>query len=243
VLTDQTPEEISERIGHRDQVPQPNDTLLADLPADLLRQRPDVRRAEQQLIAQTAKIGVAKADLLPRISLSGSFALEANESGDLGQSGSQTYQFGPSFRWALFQGGRIRSNIRAEESRTEQALYQYQQAVLLALEDVENSFVSFREEKDRLGFIQRSVDSARKSVSQVRSLYENGLVTFLNVLDAERSLAEQEDQLAQSTGQLSRNLVSIYRSLGGGWDVPEEKQATASPKKLPAEEEKEKETP
>lgn len=234
VLTGQTPDAIQAQVGHQDKVPHPDIGILTGLPADLLRQRPDVRRAEQQLRAQTARIGVAKADLLPRISLSGAFALEANDSGDLGDSGSQTYRFGPAFRWALFQGGRIRSNIRAEEARTDQALYQYRQAVLLALEDVENAYVSCREEQDRLAYIQKSVDAARKTVSQVNTLYENGLVTFLNVLDAERSLAEQEDLLAQSSGQLSRNIVSIYRSLGGGWDLPEaepppESEETESP--------------
>jgi len=244
VLTGQAPDEIQSQVGHRDKVPHPDIQVLTGLPANLLRQRPDVRRAEQQLISQNARIGVAKADLLPRISLSGSFALEANESGDLSQSGSQSYQFGPSFRWALFQGGRIRSNIKAEEARTDQAVYQYQQAVLLALEDVENAYISCREERDRLDFIQESVDAARKTVSQVNTLYENGLVTFLNVLDAERTLAEQEDSLAQSNGRLSRNIVSVFRSLGGGWDVPEEDQTIKLPPE-PAEEEneEEKETP
>jgi outer membrane protein, multidrug efflux system len=235
VLTGQTPDEIQEEVGHRDKVPHPDIQVLTGLPANLLRQRPDVRRAEQQLIAQNAQIGVAKADLLPRISLSGSFALEANESGDLSQSGSQSYQFGPTFRWALFQGGRIRSNIQAEEARTDQAVYQYQQAVLLALEDVENAYVSCREERDRLDFIQESVDAARKTVSQVNTLYENGLVTFLNVLDAERSLAEQEDSLAQSNGRLSRNIVSVYRSLGGGWDEPAEDAASVPEPDVDAE--------
>lgn len=219
VLTGKAPGHLAVSLAETEDLSHPDMTLPVGLPADLLRQRPDVRRAEQQLIAQTAKIGVAKADLLPRLSLSGSFALEADDAGRLGESGSQTYRFGPSLRWALFQGGRIRSNIQAEEARTEQAMLQYQQSVLLALEDVENAFVSFAEEKDRLDAIRNSVESAAKSVSQVQSLYENGLVNFLNVLDAERSLAEQQDLLAQSAGQLNRNLVGIYRSLGGGWQL------------------------
>ncbi len=246
VLTGQTPTMILSQVGHRDKVPHPDIKILTGLPANLLRQRPDVRRAEQQLRAQSEKIGVAKADLLPRISLSGSFALTSTESGELSQSGSQSYQFGPTFRWALFQGGRIRSNIRAEEARTDQAVFQYQQAVLLALEDVENAYISCREERDRLDYIQESVTAAQKTVSQVNTLYENGLVTFLNVLDAERSLAEQEDSLAQSNGRLSRNIVSVYRSLGGGWDIPEEKAVPESPPEPTEEEEnieEEKETP
>lgn len=221
VLTGRAPGDLTVALDAPEEVPLPAFTVLAGIPADLLRQRPDVRSAEQQLIARTARIGVARAELLPRISLSGSFALESDDAGNLGESESRAYAFGPSFRWALFQGGRLRSNIRAEEARTEQAVLQYQQAVLLAVEDVENAFVSFREEQDRLAYIERSVDAAKKSVDQVRSLYENGLVNFLNVLDAERSLAEQQDLLAQSTGQLSRNIVGVYRSLGGGWDQPD----------------------
>lgn len=220
VLTGRTPQELRSELGHIAQVPSPDFSVLEDLPTDILRQRPDVRQAEQQLIAQSAQIGVAKADLLPRISLSGSFALESYHIGDLGDSGSQAWQFGPSLRWSLFQGGRIRNNIRAEEARTEQAVFQYQQAVLLALEDVENAFVSYRQERDRLEYIRRSVSAASQYTRQVNTLYENGLVTFLNVLDAERSLAEQEDSMAQSAGQLSRNIVGIYRSLGGGWLIP-----------------------
>lgn len=227
VLLGRSPAELNLDSSDSD-VPLPGLDVAVGIPANLLRQRPDVRAAEQRLIAQTAQIGVARADLLPRISLSGSFALDAREAGDLSNSGSQSYFFGPTFRWALFQGGRIRSNIEAQESRTDQAVYQYQQSVLLALEDVENSFVAYRMEQDRRAAFQRSVDAAQKTVEQTRILYENGLVTFLNVLDAERSLADLQDQLAQSSGQLSRNIVGLYRSLGGGWELPNEEEPAPS---------------
>lgn len=195
----------------------PDFGLTAGVPADLLHNRPDVRRAEQQLIAQTARLGVARTDLLPRISLSGTFALQAEEISDLGSSGSLSYRLGPTFFWPLFQGGRIRSNIDAVESRVEQAVLQYRQTVLTALEDVENTWVSYQLERDRYAFLQRSVAAAERSVAQVHTLYENGLVPFLNVLDAERSLVQQHDQLAQSRGQIYRGVVQVYRALGSGW--------------------------
>ncbi len=217
VLTGQAPGALNDQLAVAASVPHPSPEILRDIPAEVMRQRPDVRAAEQRLIAQTARIGVAAADLYPRFSLSGSFAFEATESGDLGSSESLGYGFGPTFRWALFQGGRVRANIRAEEARADQALHQYRQTVLTALEDVENAMSAYREESIRAARLGEGVVSAEKAVDQVRSLYENGLVTFLNVLDAERNLATQQDNHAASLGQQSRNLVSLYRALGGGW--------------------------
>ena len=217
VLTGQTPGAVE--LPAREQWTEtvPDFGLTAGVPADLLHQRPDLRRAEQQLVAQTARLGVARTDLLPRISLSGTFALQAEAMGDLGTSGSLSYRLGPTFFWPLFQGGRIRSNIDAVESRVEQAVLQYRQAVLTALEEVENAWVGYQLERDRYALLQRSVAAAEHSVEQVHTLYENGLVPFLNVLDAERSLVQQHDQLAQSRGNIYRGLVQLYRSLGRGW--------------------------
>lgn len=217
VLTGQPPGAIVLPAREQWEETVPDFGLTAGVPADLLNQRPDVRRAEQQLMAQTARLGVARTDLLPRISLSGTFALQAEEVSDLGSSGSLSYRFGPTFFWPLFQGGRIRSNIDAVESRAEQAILQYRQVVLIALEDVENAWVSYQLERDRYVLLQRSVAAAERSVEQVHTLYENGLVPFLNVLDAERSLVQQHDQLAQSRGQIYRGLVQVHRALGRGW--------------------------
>lgn len=202
----------------------PDFGLSRGVPADILHSRPDVRRAEQQLIAQTARLGVARTDLLPRISLSGTFALQAEDVGDLGSTGSLSYRLGPTFFWPLFQGGRIRSNIEAVESRVEQAILHYRQTVLTALEDVEGTWVSYQMERDRYELLLHSVTAAERSVEQVRTLYENGLVPFLNVLDAERSLVAQHDQLAQSRGQIYRGVVQLHRALGRGWpqEWPEE---------------------
>ncbi len=218
VLTGQQPGAIELPVREQWEEAVPDFGLAVGVPADLLNNRPDVRRAEQQLLAQTARLGVARTDLLPRISLSGTFALQAEEVGDLGGSGSLSYRLGPTFFWPLFQGGRIRSNIDAVESRVEQAILQYRQVVLTAMEDVESGLVSYQLERDRYALLQRSVAAAERSVEQVQTLYANGLVPFLNVLDAERSLVQQHDQLAQSRGQIYRGIVQVYRALGSGWN-------------------------
>jgi outer membrane protein, multidrug efflux system len=195
----------------------PSAELDTGLPADLLRNRPDVRRAEKQLIGQTARLGVARKDLLPRLSLSGTFATQASDIGDLGSSGSQSYRFGPSIHVPLFQGGRLRSAVAAEQARLDQSVLQYRQTILRALEEVENAMATYHAERNRLALLRQSVASAERSVDQVFVLYDSGLVPFLNVLDAQRSLVQQHDLLAQSMGQVQRNVVSIYRALGGDW--------------------------
>jgi outer membrane protein TolC len=191
------------------------------VPADILRQRPDIRRAERELAAQTARIGIITAELYPRFSLSGSFALEA--SSDLFESGNRAWSFTPFVQWNVFDGGRIRNAIHVEDARTEEALLRYEQTVLFALEDVESSVVAYKEEQHRRDALQRSVAAAIRAVELVKILYKTGLTDFQNVLDTERSLFTQEDQLAESEGFVIQNLISVYRALGGGWspDAPE----------------------
>jgi outer membrane protein TolC len=128
------------------------------------------------------------------------------------------HSFGPSFRWNIFDGGRVRNQIRVEDARTEQALARYEQTVLNALEDVENAMVSYVREKERMGILERSVNAAQKSVELVRVLYVNDLTDFQNLLDMERTLFVQQDQFADSEGMVSKNLIRIYKALGGGWD-------------------------
>jgi outer membrane protein TolC len=184
-----------------------------------LRQRPDIRRAERVLAAQTAQIGVATAGLYPAFSLSGTFALEGQDFSDTGDWDSRTWGFGPAFRWNLFDGKRIRNTVKVREAQAEQAMADYERTVLLALEDVENAMISFEQEKQRLMDLHHSVDAAEKSVKLVRELYENGLTDFQNVLDMQRVLTTQQDLLAESEGAVANNLVRIYTALGGGWSV------------------------
>jgi NodT family efflux transporter outer membrane factor (OMF) lipoprotein len=200
VLLGQQPGQLEKELLTPNSVPDTPEELIVGLPAELLRQRPDIRRAERNLAAQSAQIGVATAGLYPSFSLSGTFALESQNLDDLDNWDSRTWGFGPAFRWNLFDGNRIRSNIQLEEARMEEAMIQYEQTILLALEEVEDAMVSFQEEKTRLAALERSVAAADKSVELSRELYTNGLTDFQNVLDMERALTRQQDSMAASRG-------------------------------------------
>jgi NodT family efflux transporter outer membrane factor (OMF) lipoprotein len=221
VLTGQEPGALRELLREAKPIPSPPDQATVGLPADLLRQRPDLRRAERNLAAQTERIGGAKAEFYPTLYLPGTLSLEAFDAGNL-NGGSLAYAFGPRVRWTIFSAGRVRNQIKVEEIRTEQALYAYEQTVLLALEEVENAMVALAEEHDRQDSLAKSVRAARQSVELVKDLYLSGLTDFQNVLSMERSLFEEEDQLAISEGLLSGNMVRLYKGLGGGWSLPPE---------------------
>ena len=198
-------------------IPQPPEEVLVSLPAELLRQRPDIRSAERELAAQTAQIGVATADLYPQFTLSGSFAFESFTTSDWIEWPARSFSFGPAFRWSIFDAGRIRSNIEVQDALTEQALVAYEQTVLGAVEEVENAIAAYVQERDRLESLRRSVVAARASVQLVETLYRTGLTDFQNVLDTQRSQFQQEDAQAASEGLVTQNLIQIYRALGGGW--------------------------
>ncbi len=219
VLLGEHPDALHLELGKPASIPKPLDQIMFGLPVELLRQRPDIRQAERELAAQTALIGVAKADLYPSFSLFGTFEVAANDFSDVfDYSKSRMHSFGPSFRWNIFDGGRVRNRIRVEDARTEQALNRYEQTVLTALEDVENAMVSYIQEDVRRDALERSVVAARKSTDLVKTLYISGLTDFQNVQEMERFQFEQEDQFAESEGKVIQNLISIYRSLGGGWN-------------------------
>jgi len=193
----------------------------AFLPAELLRHRPDIRAAERRLAAQTAQIGVAKGDLYPMFSLNGSFEWQASKSGNLFNSDSAAYGFGPSFRWALFNGQRIRNNIRAEEALTREALANYEQTVLKAYQESEDALSAYANELSRLESLRAAVAAATQSVKLVDTLYRTGLTDFQNVLDMQRELFQQQDAQASSEGTATQYLVAVYKAFGGGWETPE----------------------
>jgi NodT family efflux transporter outer membrane factor (OMF) lipoprotein len=217
VLIGEFPGELYTELTPQQPIPQPPPEILVGVPADVMRQRPDIRAAERRLAAQTERIGIATADLYPTFSLLGDFGY-LGVRGDLFDSDRQVYSIGPSLRWNLFDGGRIRNRINVEDARTEQALARYERTVLEALEDVENAAVAYTQEIQRRESLRRSVEAAQQSVELVNVLYKSGLTDFQNVLDMERSLAEQEDLYVASVGLVTQNIIQIYRALGGGWD-------------------------
>jgi NodT family efflux transporter outer membrane factor (OMF) lipoprotein len=221
VLTGQMPYALYKKLEKVQPIPVPPAKLVLGLPSELLRQRPDIRRAERNLAAQNALIGATKAELYPTLALPGTLALEA-PNGDLFKGSNLAYSFGPQVRWSIFDGGRIRSQVHAEEAATRAALHIYEQTVLKALEETEDSMAAFANEKDRIKSLETASTSARKSVDLVMELYKSGLTDFQNVLNMELALLTQEDQLASSRGLISIDLVRIYKALGGGWTIPKE---------------------
>jgi outer membrane protein, multidrug efflux system len=187
------------------------------LPSDLLRQRPDLRRAEREVAAATARIGVARADLFPRFSITGDFGRRSEHWGDLGAGGSQFWTLRPEVRWPILSGGRIRANVRVQDARQEQALREYRKALLTALEEVENALSSHARELRREESLRASVAANRRALELATDRYTSGLESFLSVLDAQRSVYAAEDQLVQSRRNVVVSLIAVYKSLGGGW--------------------------
>lgn len=217
VLLGQPPAALVEELSPASPLPAPPATLSLGVPSDLLRRRPDVRQAERQLAAATARIGVAEGDLFPRFSITGALGLEAENFGDLGNGGSGYWSIRPAVRWPILAGGRIRSNIRVQNERQEQALTNYEASVLLALEDTESALVGLVRSQEQQRALEESVVSNRRAVELATQLYRSGLADFLRVLESQRSLYEAEDALAQSKLGVVGGVIAVYKALGGGW--------------------------
>ena len=216
VLLGNQPGKVNTEMEEPKPIPVPPLEVVVGVPADVLRQRPDVRQAERQLAAQTARVGVATADLYPKFTLSGSIGLEALSLKNL-SSGTLTLSGGPQVNWAIFKAGAIRQNIEAQSALQEQYLIAYEAAVLSALEEVENALVAYAEEQHRRDNLRNAMEAAKKAVDMSQQKYMSGLTDFSNVLDAQRSLLSFQDQLAQTEGTVTSNLVRLYKALGGGW--------------------------
>lgn len=219
VLVASPPGSLHSELSSETDVPTPPASVAVGIPADVMRQRPDIRTAERALASQTALVGVATADLYPSFSLRGFFTFNW---GNIGESTGTAWGVIPGFNWNLFDRGRIHSRIRVEQARTEQAFLGYEQTVLIALEDVENAMIAYFKEQERRDRLTEAVDAAQRAVELVRTQYLAGLTNFQNVLDSQRSLFRFQDQLVESEGLTVQNLVVLYRALGGGWDVDEQ---------------------
>jgi len=217
VLLGESPGSLRDELSGGGSVPVTPLEVAVGVPADALRQRPDVRRAERQLAAQTARVGVAVADLYPKFTLSGSIGLEALEPGKLFSAGSRAFSSGPGFTWNVFSGGALRRNIEAQTAAEEQALARYESTVLAALEEVENALAAYAQEQARRQSLAEAAGAARSAVELSLQQYTSGLIDFQTVLDSQRSLLSLEDQLASSGSEVTSNLIRLYKALGGGW--------------------------
>jgi multidrug efflux system outer membrane protein len=208
------------------EVPQPLPVLPQSVaigdPAALLRRRPDVAAAEFQLAAATARIGVATADLFPRVTVLGSVGYTALDESDFGRSTTERFSVGPFLSWAAFDLGRVRARISAEEAATEANLANYERTVLLALEETENALINFATSRQRLERLRVSTTASETAAELARLRYRNGADSFLTVLDAERRVLELQDQLAAGETDTAQNLVAVYKALGGAWQYQAE---------------------
>lgn len=223
VLLGEQPGKLHKELSAKPTKPLPDvpQTVAVGIPADILRRRPDIRQAERELAAQTARIGVATAELYPSFSLTGSIGVEALSAHtfthNLGSRDSYSWSGGPGVNWALFQGGAIQQNIKVQTALQEQALTNYKTTVLTALEEVENALVAYADEQDRANTLRQAAESAQNAAVLAEYDFRAGLVDFSNVLDAQRSQLSFQNQLAQSNGAVISNLVRLYKALGGGW--------------------------
>ncbi len=219
VLLGQPPEALLAELSGSAPIPPAPPVVPVGLPSELLERRPDVQQAERQLAAATANIGVAKADLFPKFYLTGLAGFESISADDFFNPSSRVWSIGPTVQWRIFDAGRIRSNIRIQNARQEEALAIYQRTELNAFEDVENALVAYAKEQERRRELQNAVTSSQASLELAQKLYRNGLTDFLNVLDAERSLYQLQGALVQSDQSVSTDVVALYKSLGGGWET------------------------
>jgi NodT family efflux transporter outer membrane factor (OMF) lipoprotein len=232
VLLGMLPGQVRGMLGGPKPIPVAPPEVAVGIPAELLRRRPDVRLAERQVAAQSPRIGVAKADLYPHFALFGTIGVRASDAaltaagfpggsklGDLFSSKSFEWFAGPAFSWDLFNYGRIKNRVRAEDARFQQLAINYQNTVLRAAQETEDALVAFLRSQDEQAFLMESVNASKRSVDLSSLQYKEGLVDYQRVLDAQRALLIAEDAFVNATGAVAINLITTYKALGGGWEI------------------------
>ncbi len=228
VLLGASPGRISGLLAGTAQIPAPPAQVAVGIPAELLRRRPDVRHAEWQAAAQSASIGVTKAALYPALSLTGTFGLLSSDVGsfalgDVFLWNSRTANFGPALQWNIFNYGQITNQVRVQDARLQGLLISYQNTVLSAQREVEDNLVAFLRSQERAQSLGESTAAAQRSLDLATLQYRQGITDFTTVLTAQQALLSEQDSLANTLGDISNNLVGVYRALGGGWQVRESK--------------------
>jgi multidrug efflux system outer membrane protein len=217
VLVGRAPSAVVDELGRPGDLPSLPEKIDVGSPEALLRRRPDIAAAERRLAEQTALVGVSVADLFPRVVFSGGVGLSANELNNLGGGGSSEYSFGPAVTWPAFNIGRVRARIRASEARNDQALAQYQNTVLHAIEETENALVALDESRSRRDELAKAARSSKNAAELARIRFDGGIADFLQVLDAERTELDAEDRLAQSRTDTATATIAVYNALGAGF--------------------------
>jgi multidrug efflux system outer membrane protein len=219
VLTGRQPAALKSNLTTAAPLPELPAAIAIGNPAELLRRRPDVRIAERNLAAATARVGIATADLYPRIAFVGSLGVSANQFPDLFRGGADTYSFGPHITWAAFDLGRVKARLRGSEASADAELANFERTVLGALEETDGALVAYSKELVRLSHLRAAEEASRKAADLARNRFETGGIgDFLTVLDAQRRTLEAQEELSQSRARAATLLVAIFKALGGGWE-------------------------
>ncbi len=229
ILLGMPPRDIADLLQGTQPVPSAPPEVAVGIPAELLRQRPDVQQAERQVAAQSAAIGIATSQLYPHLSIVGTIGVDSSEFSQLFESKSLAGSVGPSFRWDVLNYGRLVNGIRVQDARFEQLAFQYQNKVLQAYGEAENALAGFLETQQRLLALTKSAEAGKRSVELAIEQYREGLADFNRVYTATQLLAEEEDQMALAQGGVPLYLVLLYKALGGGWQVAPDQAGAASP--------------
>ncbi|HKT19625.1 MAG TPA: efflux transporter outer membrane subunit, partial [Stellaceae bacterium] len=221
VLIGAPPETLASKLEPSAPIPAMSSRIALGLPAELLRRRPDIRAAERRVAEANADIGVAVANQYPSVTLAGSLGLNATRIGDLGDVSARSWSFGPGVTMPIFNAGKLAAEVDVKRARWDQAVIAYRATVLTAAREVEDAIAADENERVHRAALAQSVAAYRDALALARDLYGRGLTSFLNVLDAERSLYATQDQLAQSEAAVSANEVRLFKALGGGWTADE----------------------
>lgn len=219
VLLGVPPIEVEKVLGEARGLPVVPEQIIAGVPADLIRRRPDIRRAELDAAAESARIGVAKADLYPSFFVSGSFGRLDNDVTYDARNEFTYAMISPGFNWPIFNFGQIKNNVRAQDARFQQAINNYENTVLNAYREVEDAMVSFLRTGEQVGFLAKSVKAAERSVELALIQYRDGAIDYTPVIDTQSILTDEQDQLIVVEGEVALNLIGVYKALGGGWEA------------------------
>ena len=219
VLLGKTPGALDNELFAPKAMPALPQIVPVGIPATLARRRPDIRQAEATLHAQTANIGVSVAQLFPSLSLTGQLGVRNTDVSYLDNWSSHFYSVGPSLSIPIFQGGRLVSSVKLARAQQASAALDYRQTVLTALQDVENALVSYRADQARVTALDETTGSLQRAFDLASDSYRQGISTFIDVLDAQRQLAQAQEQATQARMQSALDLVALYKALGGGWET------------------------
>ena len=223
ILLGKPPQEFNYLLGEQREIPITQATIAIGMPQDIIRRRPDIRSAERQLAAQSAQIGFAVTDLYPHLSIGGSIGTSAEHSGDLFTSDAKVWNLFGMFEWNIFNYGRLKSNVRLQDALFQQLLVDYRNTILQAQVDVENAIVAYLKSHEQLRSYKLAAEASQRAVDIAQVQYEEGSTNFNTVISNLQTYAQRQDLYVSTQGTVATNLVQVYKALGGGWEIRDNK--------------------